>query len=100
MKRPATARARPVQSELFPSVHDRRGAKPFLKWAGGKTRLLPVLRACLAGQSFRRYFEPFLGGGALFFDLAPDSAVLSDANDELVLCYEVVRDQPEELISA
>lgn len=100
MKRPETPRAKPAQFELFASKNEERKARPFLKWAGGKTRLLPVLRSCLAGRSFRRYFEPFLGGGALFFDLAPGSAVLGDANHELVLCYEVVRDQPKKLISA
>ena len=71
--------------------------KPFLKWAGGKTRLLSVLRRSVPG-SFHRYFEPFVGGGALFFDLAPADAVLSDSNPELISCYEVVRDAPDALL--
>ena len=72
-------------------------AKPFLKWAGGKARLLPGLRRFLAGQKFRRYYEPFLGGAALFFDLAPKSSVLNDLNSDLIFCYHIVRDHPAAL---
>lgn len=74
-------------------------AKPFLKWAGGKRQLLPAIRANLPA-SFARYHEPFVGGGAVFFDLAPKRAVLSDANDELVSCYLVVRDRVRDLVAA
>lgn len=74
-----------------------RKAKPFLKWVGGKAQLLPHLRAALP-PTFGRYFEPFVGGGALFFDLAPKRAVLSDSNAELINAYRVVRDQVEDLI--
>ena len=72
-------------------------ARPFLKWAGGKTRLLPELRK-LVPISFDTYYEPFLGGGSLFFDLAPRKAVLSDINPELVTTYRTVRDHVGELI--
>jgi DNA adenine methylase len=78
--------------------------RPFLKWAGGKRQLLPELLARLPG-SFRRYHEPFLGGGALFFALAERGhegargAVLSDVNPELVNAYQVVRDRVETLIT-
>ena len=72
--------------------------KPFLKWAGGKTRILKVLRRSVP-QSFRRYLEPFIGGGALFFDVGPADAVLSDSNAELISCYEVVRDSPDALVA-
>lgn len=77
-------------------------ARPFLKWAGGKGQLLPELTMRLPAR-FRRYHEPFVGGGALFFHLwnsgrLRHSAVLSDSNPELITCYEVVRDQVEELI--
>lgn len=85
------------QSELFPFEVQDPKAKPFLKWAGGKTRLLPVLRIFLARHKFLRYYEPFLGGAALFFDIGPKTAVLNDRNPELIFCYEIVRDQPEEL---
>ncbi len=52
--------------------------KPFLKWAGGKRRLLPELLARVP-KSFGRYHEPFLGGGALYFALRPKRASLADA---------------------
>ncbi len=78
-------------------------AKPFLKWAGGKTALLPeLLRA--APQQIETYYEPFLGGGALFFALQAEGrfrrAVLSDSNRELINAYTQVRDNVEGLIRA
>ena len=76
-----------------------RSATPFLKWAGGKSQLLTEIRSRLPRQ-FNRYFEPFLGGGAVFFDLAPKQAILSDANKDLINCYKVVRDQPAKLLKA
>lgn len=68
-----------------------------MKWAGGKTQLLPELRKHVPEQ-FNRYIEPMMGAGAMFFDLQPKNAILSDANEELVNAYVVVRDQVEELI--
>jgi DNA adenine methylase len=72
-------------------------AKPFLKWAGGKGRLIPQYQPFLP-QSFDTYYEPFLGGGALFFHLRPQRAVLSDINPELVNVYTCVRDHVDDLI--
>ncbi|MET0596013.1 MAG: DNA adenine methylase, partial [Polyangiaceae bacterium] len=72
--------------------------RPFLKWAGGKGQLLGALRERV--PSFKRYFEPFLGGGALFFALQPKRGVLSDVNDEIINCYKVVRDDVTALIGA
>lgn len=86
------------QQELFPAEQQPVRVKPFLKWAGGKTRLMSTLRRCIPAKPFLRYFEPFLGGGALFFDLAPHNASLSDSNAELIECYKVVRDEPKALI--
>jgi DNA adenine methylase len=71
--------------------------KPFLKWAGGKTQLLPEILARMP-SSFRRYHEPFMGGGAVFFSLQPQQAVISDINPDLVNAYTVVRDDVEGLI--
>jgi len=72
--------------------------KPILKWAGGKRQVLPAIRPLLPTEC-KRYFEPFLGGGAVLFDLAPNSAVVSDINTELINMYQVIRDQPKALIS-
>jgi DNA adenine methylase len=85
------------QATLFGGEKHRRGPKPFLKWAGGKSRLVPILRQCVP-ENYGRYFEPFLGGGALFFDLLPANAVLADSNYELVHCYKTVRNWPGEVI--
>jgi DNA adenine methylase len=76
-------------------------ARPFLKWAGGKSQLLPQLRSLLPPPgSFGRYHEVFLGGGALFFELGRSEAHLTDLNAELVACYRAVRDEVEAVISA
>jgi DNA adenine methylase len=72
--------------------------RPFLKWAGGKGQLLGALRARV--PAYKRYFEPFLGGGALFFALQPERGVLSDVNDEIINCYKVVRDDVKALVGA
>lgn len=66
-------------------------AVPFLKWPGGKRWLWPILRKYLP-TSFRCYFEPFLGGGAIFWALNPKRAILSDVNDELTNTYFQIRD--------
>jgi DNA adenine methylase len=83
------------QLDLFETAH--KSARPPLKWAGGKTRLLPALRRSIP-PTFRTYFEPFMGGAALFFDTSPKSAVLGDSNPELINFYEVLRDCTEQLI--
>ena len=74
-------------------------ARPFLKWAGGKGRLLAQYEAFFP-RAFDTYYEPFLGGGAVFFHLGGRSqrAVLGDINPELVNVYRCVRDQPRQLI--
>jgi DNA adenine methylase len=71
--------------------------QPFLKWAGGKRQLLPeLLRHVPAKRG--RYFEPFVGAGALFFALEPKRAVLADVNERLVRTYRGVRDDVEAVI--
>lgn len=70
--------------------------RPFLKWAGGKRQLLPELQKRVPKQ-YGTYYEPFLGGGALFLALQRPHAVVNDSNSELINCYKVVRDQVEDL---
>lgn len=67
--------------------------KPFLKWAGGKTQLLPELLKHVP-TDFETYYEPFLGGGALLFELQPKRAVIADINWELVNVYEELKSNP------
>lgn len=72
--------------------------KPFTKWVGGKRQLLPDLME-LIPTDFNYYFEPFVGGGALFFELQPKHAVINDNNKELILAYKIIKDDVEALIS-
>ena len=74
------------------------GILPFLKWPGGKRWITPHILSLLNGNNFKRYFEPFLGGGAVFFRLMPFSAILSDINDDLINTYVQVKKRPEDLI--
>lgn len=80
-----------------------RPPSPFLKWAGGKARLAPVVLG-RAPERFGRYHEPFLGGGAVFFAFAGAGRApgphLGDANPALISCYRSVRDDPEGVIAA
>jgi len=77
--------------------------KPFVKWAGGKRQLIPVLNKEFP-QKFGTYFEPFLGGGAVLFHLLSQNpnqkCSVSDLNSDLVLTYITIRDRVEELISS
>lgn len=74
--------------------------KPFLRWAGGKTWFIEHLEALLDGQNFTNYYEPFLGGGSIFFSLSVTGAVatLSDVNRELIDTYIAIRDNVEDVI--
>ena len=86
-------------SELRPTV------RPILKWAGGKRQLLPELRPFYP-RSFKRYFEPFLGSGAVFLDLHNaglldgHAVYLSDINADIIGCYRAVRDDVDGVIAA
>lgn len=77
-------------------------SKPCLKWAGGKRELIPVLEPLLP-EKIQTYFEPFMGGAALFWHLFNQGrfqhARLNDLNPELVLCYQVIKDCIEELVA-
>ncbi len=70
---------------------------PFLKWAGGKRQLLPEIHK-YKPKEFNCYFEPFLGAGAVLFDFQPNEAVVNDSNIELINCYDVIKNNSEELI--
>ena len=70
----------------------------LLKWPGGKRALLKHILAFVPSK-FNRYYEPFVGGGALFFALQPSEAVLADNNAELINCYKQVRDYPDAVIA-
>lgn len=74
-----------------------RPARPVLKWAGGKTQMLDILRE-YAPKKFNKYIEPFFGGGALFFDLDPTISTISDSNEELINLYNTVAWNVNELI--
>lgn len=84
----------------------RTEAKPFLKWAGGKTQLLPVIHRHLPTQLKERefvYVEPFIGGGAMLFAMLSSyptlkKAIINDINGDLINCYQVVATEAERLI--
>ncbi len=92
------ASAHPAEVATTPTA----SVRPFLKWAGGKQQLLPALLEAMPA-TFERYFEPFVGGGALFFTLAreraPLRASLGDANPDLIATYEVVRDDLDGVVA-
>jgi DNA adenine methylase len=74
-------------------------ATPILKWAGGKRQMLDDILDRIPEESkYNRYFEPFVGGGAVFFELEPTEAYISDVNERLINFYTQVKQRPEELI--
>lgn len=72
-------------------------ALPFVKWVGGKRQLLNEIEKHIPEQ-FSRYYEPFVGGGAVLFHVQPKNAVINDSNEELVNLYNIIKESPEELI--
>ena len=72
-------------------------AKPILKWAGGKTQMLGELMPRVP-KTYGRYIEPFFGGGALFFSLKPDNAIIADSNPELINMYLQVAHHVDDVI--
>ena len=71
--------------------------KPFIKWAGGKRQIIKELTDSLP-KNYNRYFEPFIGGGALFFAVRPKNAYISDINPELINLYNMVKNNTHSLI--
>lgn len=70
---------------------------PFVKWAGGKRQLLDKISERLP-QTYNNYFEPFIGGGAVLFDLQPERAVINDINASLINAYRIIANSPNEFI--
>ena len=71
--------------------------QPFVKWVGGKRQLLPVIEKHLP-KSYRDYYEPFVGGGAVFLHLRPRHACINDINRPLMHAYAVIRENPERIL--
>ncbi|MEA2112580.1 MAG: DNA adenine methylase [Patescibacteria group bacterium] len=88
------------------SLFEENKPKPFVKWVGGKRQLLKQFKLMNLyppkefNPTKNKYFEPFVGGGAVFFDLLPQKAILSDMNDELVITYNVIKDNVDGLIES
>lgn len=66
--------------------------KPFVKWAGGKRQIIDKLKKYVPDQ-YNTYYEPFVGGGALLFELSPKNAVINDSNEELMNVYRCIKDE-------
>ena len=66
--------------------------KPFVKWAGGKRQIIDKLKM-YAPDEFNTYYEPFVGGGALLFELSPKKAVINDYNEELMNVFNCIKDE-------
>lgn len=73
--------------------------RPILKWAGGKSQMLCELLPRVP-KKYKRFIEPFFGGGALFFALNPERAIIADSNPELINLYQTVANNVEDIISA
>lgn len=71
--------------------------KPIVKWVGGKRQLLPEIKENMP-KSYSTYYEPFLGGGAVFFDELPKKAVVNDFNEELITTYKVIKNNKDALV--
>ena len=76
-------------------------AKPFLKWVGGKTQLLPEIQK-MYPQTIEKYCEPFVGGGAVLFDVIqkfnPEEILINDINPELTNCYRQIKENVSDLV--
>ena len=71
--------------------------KPYIKWVGGKRQLLEDIRPFVP-EKFKTYYEPFIGAGAVLFDIQPKKAVINDFNAQLITTYRVIKENVEELI--
>jgi DNA adenine methylase len=72
--------------------------EPFIKWPGGKRWIIPSVQKIINLKEIGKYYEPFIGGGAVFFSFNFEQAIISDTNSELINVYEIVKGYPKELI--
>lgn len=93
---PTTTLFEKEQSYSRKKVHF--SAKPFLKWAGGKSQMLEKILNFIP-EKYNNYFEPFIGGGAVYFHINPNRAIISDLNEELSITYQQVKDNVEEVVT-
>ena len=70
---------------------------PFVKWAGGKRQLLTQIRERMP-EKYNRYYEPFIGGGAVLFELQPENATINDINKALINTYKRIQSEPFEFL--
>lgn len=102
LRRRRAAAASPVIAVTGLNAVEQVDARPFLKWAGGKKRLLSRILEHVP-ERFRNYHEPFLGGGAAFFavqERARGTCYLADLNEELINTWQIVRDHPARFLTA
>ena len=79
-------------------VEKQSVAAPFVKWAGGKRQLIPQIRERMP-EKYNKYYEPFVGGGAVIFELLPKDAVINDINRALINTYRVIKDMLAEFLA-
>lgn len=88
---------KPVDARIKIAKEKTDKARPFLKWAGGKSRIAKEI--IKEFPKYNDYYEPFLGSGAIFFEANPQSGVLNDLNASLIGVYEHIKSHPEEMLS-
>lgn len=84
-------------TERYLKINELSNVKPVLKWAGGKTQMLNDIIPRMPKQ-YGKYIEPFIGGGALFFNIGPNESVISDSNPELINLYSQLANHCNEII--
>lgn len=84
-------------SKIENNINFKFNATPFIKWVGGKRQLMKDIKQYLP-KEFNQYFEPFIGGGAVFFELKRENSFINDYNPELTNLYEVIKTNPKALI--
>ena len=73
--------------------------KPFIKWAGGKEKEWPIIKENLPAD-FKRYIEPFVGGGAVYLNIGSKSSIINDKSEELMLLFKMIKTGNEEFFKS